>query len=378
MPCLVVVCLLGLLAVDAAGLAPERGSPAMPLGKASQTGYQITAAYPFWRAAYFSVDEIPFEYLDQIDHFSVHPGAGGSLVVPPGFVMPELIVQAHSAGKRVVLVVGGANDHIAFAAMAADPSARASFVGSLVAFVVEQGYDGVNIDWEFPKSEADRQNLNALMSELKAGLDTTGKELKLSISVTSNEKRGVWIDAETIAPLVSHFLVMSFGYYGAWGSESGHNAPLWPQATASDSRCVDQSLRYWAETRGVPWSKIYMGIASFGIWFDSEGLHQPFSDTRKADYRDIQPLDGDGYTRHWDNAAETPYLTQDGDPGLWSYDDAQSVGRKRDYVLAKRLGGVAVWDVTMDRIAGEHELLKVLAPRTAPNRAFVPLVRSGK
>ena len=268
----------------------------LPLETVDGPDFQIAAAYPFWKAASFPVAELPFEYLDQIEHFSIHPGAGGALDVPPGFVMPALVEQAHLAGKRVILVIGGANSYGAFAAMVAKPTDRAVFVGNLVAFVVDQGYDGVNIDWEFPRTAADRQNLSALMAELRTALDGTGQKLSLSIAVSSNEMRGAGIDAEAIAPLVDHFLVMTFGYYGAWGTESGHHAPLWPQPAASDPRCVDRSLRYWAESRGVPWSKIYMGIASFGIWFDSEGLHQDFANTQKADYREIKPLIGDGYT----------------------------------------------------------------------------------
>ena len=206
--------------------------------------YRVAAAYPSYRRAILGVDEIPFEHLHQIDHFSVKPGDEGTLVVPPGFLMPELIEKAHQAGVKVVLVVGGANSHSAFSPVAADPVFRASFVQDLMAFVVEQGYDGVNVDWEFPQNAADRENLSQLMAELKTSLEGTGQDLELSIAVTSNETRGQWIDAGAIAPLVSHFLVMTFRYYGPLAAESGHNAPLYSgREGAGDSRSVDQSLR---------------------------------------------------------------------------------------------------------------------------------------
>ena len=361
--------------------SPAKARRLRPRKKTERPVYRIVAAYPFWRAASLPVDEIPFKYLTKSTTSLSIQVRHGMLDVPNGFMMPTLVKQAHLAEKRIILVVGGAKDYGAFAAMVAEPTDRTSFVRNLVAFVMEHGYDGVNIDWEFPQTSADRQNLSVLMAELRAGLDATGRDLELSIAVTSNEKRGEWVDAEAIAPLVSHFVVMTFGYYGAWGSESGHNAPLYPVPVASDSRCVDQSLRYWAEARGVPWSKLYMGIASFGLEFDSEGLYQPLPDNpvvSKANYQDIKPLIGAGYTRHWDSAAQVPYLTLDDGPGVWSYDDPQSIGLKREYALAKGMGGVAVWDVTMDRVDGEHELLQVLAHTPAPHRAFVPLVLRGK
>ena len=290
--------------------------------------------------------------------------------------MPALIELAHKANRKVILGVGGTNSHSAFAPMVADPSARANFVRNLTDFVVDQGYDGVNIDWEFPQSPVDRQNLNALMMELRQSLESTGRHLTLSISATSNERRGQWIDVDSITPLVDQYVVMTFGYYGPWSSVSGHHAPLYaPAAGTRDTRSVDQSLRYWVETRGVPPSKILMGVASFGLWFDSEGLDQPFTETQKADYRDIAPLIGHGHTRYWDGTAQVPYLAQEGALGLWSYDDPQSIGAKRDYVLANGLAGMAVWDVTMDVVAGEHELLKAMAYERLAYRIYIPLLQ---
>ena len=73
-----------------------------------------------------------------------------------------------------------------------------------------------------------------------------------------------------------------------------------------------------------------------------------------------------------------PFLTWNAGPGLWSYDDPRSVAAKRDYVLANGLGGVAVWDVTMDLVDGEHELLRVLAQKPVQERVYVPLMQMGR
>jgi chitinase len=360
--------------------SPDPGSTVQAQEGMATTPYLVSAAYPYWRAPSFPPGDLPFEHVDQVAHFGVRPGANGALDVPISFTMPELIEGAHRAGCKVVLGVGGANSHNAFAPMAADAIHRQTFVQNLTDFVLAQGYDGANIDWEFPGTAADRQNLSALMAELRASFDATDQELGLSIAVTSNEGRGQWIDVDAITPLVDHYIVMTFGYYGAWAPQSGHNAPLYPSLGQGDSRSVDQSLRYWADSRGVPRSKILMGVASFGLWFDSEGLHQPFSASGKADYRDIKPLIGAGYTRHWDSEAQVPYLTYDHGPGIWSYDDPQSAGLKRDYALANGFGGVAVWDVTMDLVAGEHEILKALAlePTAVKWRLYLPLTLSNQ
>lgn len=335
----------------------------------------VLAAYPFWRAATFPPEAIPFEHVHQIGHHSVMPGEGGALVVPDRFVMPKLIELAHSAERTVIVDVGGATSYGAFAAMVADPTGRAAFIQNLTQFVLDQGYDGANIDWEFPQTPDDRQNLSALMAELRTAFDATDRDLQLSMAVSSNEKRGQWVDVEAITPEVDYYLVMTFGYYGPWSSESGHNAPLHPPPPQEGpSRCIDQSIRYWTETRGVPRSRILMGLPAFGIWFDSEGLYQPFTETRQADYRNIKPLIGSGYSYHWDDTTQVPYITQDNGPGMWSFDDPRSIGIKSDYVLSNGLGGVAVWDLTMDLVAGQHELLQAITHKLMACQAYLPLV----
>jgi chitinase len=62
-------------------------------------------------------------------------------------------------------------------------------------------------------------------------------------------------------------------------------------------------------------------------------------------------------TRSWDASAQVPYLY---DPArrLWiSYDDAQSMKIKADYIKAKGLGGAMIWEITGDR---SQELLDTL------------------
>jgi chitinase len=107
-------------------------------------------------------------------------------------------------------------------------------------------------------------------------------------------------------------------------------------------------------------------------------LYQPFSSSWKADYRQIKPLVGAGYTRSWDSAAHVPYLLQDDGPDLCSYEDPQSIGAKVDYVLSHGLGGVAVWDLTMDRVGDEHELLRALVPTLAQTRLYLPYIQNSE
>jgi GH18 family chitinase len=356
-------CILGL----AAGALSTFASTSAPEEADAVTPYVVEAAYPVYRQSDYPPKDIPLDYVNQIGHAFIMPGAHGALDVPGGFLMPQLIERVHAANKKIVVGVGGANSHDQFVSMVAAPTDRAAFVQNLTDFVIEHGYDGAVIDWEFPQSAADRQNLNALMAELRVRFDATGRDLQLNIAVSAGDWFGQWIDTDAITPLADYYLVMTYSYHGGWSSQSGHNTPLYPPSPGADiSGSVDESIYYWAETRGVPRSQIILGLAFYGISFDSEDLYQPFTTFGQVGYNDIKPLIGDGYTRHWDSTCQVPYLTEDSGPTLWSYDDPQSIGLKCDYVIENDVGGVTIWDVTGDRINERQELLETVADKLMP------------
>ena len=55
-----------------------------------------------------------------------------------------------------------------------------------------------------------------------------------------------------------------------------------------------------------------------------------------------------GYVRYWNSATMTPWLYSVADQAMITYEDAQSVGVKTDYIKAKGLGGVYFWEVSTD------------------------------
>ncbi|MDG2291949.1 MAG: glycosyl hydrolase family 18 protein, partial [Phycisphaerales bacterium] len=92
-----------------------------------------------------------------------------------------------------------------------------------------------------------------------------------------------------------------------------------------------------------------------GTWDDwSSG------DTGMNDFFQIEEfLDSGAYTRHWDDACKAPWLyspTQHGGHFI-SYDDAESIQHKVDYVNDNGLGGIMFWEITSDR---NHTLMDVI------------------
>lgn len=67
---------------------------------------------------------------------------------------------------------------------------------------------------------------------------------------------------------------------------------------------------------------------------------------------------GQGYIRHWDDAATAPYLYNPTTRVWVGYDDPQSMGEKAGFVRANGLGGVMFWELSGDD--SQHDLLMAI------------------
>jgi chitinase len=314
---------------------------------------------------------VDFSVVDIVAHFSVVPRGDGSIEIPDWgpFPDPALIAAAHREGARVVLVVGGDHDAATrgFSAMSSRSDTRQRFVREVVELVQVHGYDGVDIDWEFPETTDDRRNLTTLIWELRTALPVRAT---LSLAGPASDWFGRWFDLPALVPHLDWVGAMSYSLHApSWSEVSGHNAALFSPAgvapfhwSASEYLSLDSAREYHL-SRGVPPDKLLLGIPFYGHRFDgASDIHQHHGSTAGGamNYAEIAPLIGAGWTRHVDTAAGVPYLRREGGPGVISYDDAASVRAKCSYVGARDLGGVIVWHLGGDSGPHGQPLLEAL------------------
>ena len=326
---------------------------------------RVLAYFPLWvRNSGYTPRDVRWDVVNHIAHFSVVPRADGSIEIPDWGPFPdnELVTTAHQRGARVSLVVGG--DHAAarqgFSAMAADPATRGRFVTALLELVNRHAYDGVDLDWEFPESEADRANLTALVRELRRAL---GEGRTLSIAAPSSDWFGRWFDVPALLPHLTWLGAMSYDMHGpGWSEVAGHNAPLLPRRP--DELSVDATRAYYL-SRGVPADKLLLGLPFFGKRFDgASDINQKLTNHEGAalDYREVQALIGRGWESRRDSTAQTPYLVRAAGQGsgVISYDDPASIAAKCRYVAINNLGGVIIWHLGKDALPNGQPLLEAV------------------
>ncbi|CAG7827268.1 unnamed protein product, partial [Allacma fusca] len=105
----------------------------------------------------------------------------------------EQIVALKSKGIKVSIAIGGWNDSLGdkYSRLVSSPSARAKFNRHVVEFIQKYNFDGLDLDWEYPKCwqvdcnkgpAADKANFAAWVRELKEAFMPHGYLLSAAVS----------------------------------------------------------------------------------------------------------------------------------------------------------------------------------------------------
>jgi chitinase len=268
---------------------------------------------------------------------------------------------------QVLISVGGWSWSGGFSDMALTQETRATFIESAAGFINKYGLDGIDIDWEYPglpgagnvNRPEDDQNYTALMKELRARLDSEGKQhghrLLLSVAAGASAQFLAHTEMKKMQRYVDSVNLMSYDYYEPTSDQiTGHHAPLYTNPADPKHVSVDASVQAF-EAAGVPARKIVLGIPFYGhAWSQvppaSNGL---FKAGRKADlpadYRSIaESLLTSGFALYWDPVSSVPYLYNSATQTFVSYEDPQSIRLKCRYVLQHKLAGVMFWEYGND------------------------------
>jgi chitinase len=350
------------------------------------------------KGVHWTADQIQGEYLtDLIIAFAqIDPNDKSSLYVfdmndqpsaiTPGLVVPGFknlwqevaAIKGKYPGLRVNASVGGWGAE--FSDTVSDPELRSKLIDNIYNALYAYNLDGVDIDWEYPvgpewgqeiKSRPeDRGGFIALLVELRSALDRlgtfTGKHYGLSACIPAS---GWYINSNDVvdaANIVDSLTLMAYDYYGGWSATTGHQANLSnnPADPAWGGWSTKQALDVYLNA-GVPPEKILLGVAFYGrAWAGVEnggtnGLFQNYTSVVgdglawPAIKEFLKP--GSGFTRYWDEKAQSPYL-YNGDIFV-TYTDEEAVALIATYAKEKGLGGVFTWEYAHD-INGE--LLKIL------------------
>lgn len=284
----------------------------------------------------------------------------------------ERVVAYKKKGVRVTVAIGGWNDSAGdkYSRLVRSAAARERFIRHVVDFIEKHGFDGLDLDWEYPvcwqvdckKGTSDeRQGFTDLVRELSKAFKPKG--LLLSAAVSPNKKV---IDAGYDVPELSRYFdwiaVMAYDYHGQWDKHTGHVAPMYdhPEGTATFNS--NFSINYWLQS-GADRKKIIMGMPMYGQSFslaqaNDNQLNAPTygggeagEATRARGFLAYYEICSYIQRRGWNVVRDArgrmgPYAYL---RDQWvSFDDAPMIRHKSEYVRAMGLGGAMIWALDLD------------------------------
>ena len=317
----------------------------------SQTKW-ISAYYAGWMQSYLPPSAIDFGAVTHIMHFSIEPsGAGGGIGGTGNGITAAssqaIITAAHAAGKKVLITCGGYGADGGFVTSTSSGNVN-TFVANLVNFVVSNGYDGIDIDWEPVTSPS---QFAVFIPKLRAALNAAKPGLLLTIAVVPDDESVV-----SVASSFDQINIMTYDLSGAWsGWVTWHNSPVYDggyrfastgQLLPSANGFVDAYV-----AAGIPKAKLGIGADFYGyVW---KGVSQPRqgwtgtapSVTSNVAYYDLMKTYA-AYPSSWDTAAAAAYISIPAGSGTFiSLDNEKTMFAKADYVRSKGIGGMILWEL---------------------------------
>ncbi|HTQ53855.1 MAG TPA: glycoside hydrolase family 18 protein [Bryobacteraceae bacterium] len=350
----------------ALGLMPLQAQPAFPKRLVGDYGYWTRTQTPAYSAA-----QIPFHMLTHINHAGVGFNADGSLNVPSGFLEPALISRGHAAGVKVMLLLGGD-----FTGMETTSGGLQNLLANLQTFITANGYDGLDIDWEYPSSTKDTQLFYALMN----GLRRTFPRPTYILSADIPPWGGDGYDIPGVLAAIDYINIMMYDCAGPWTDDGQMNSPIFPNPNnpqpweCDPGGSVEQAANIFLDHFYVPADKLNMGTPFYGYFY--RNVSEPYGPCKPCYGQTVLSenygtfiqylINQNGWTRHFDQKSQVPYLLRsDGSPGFITYDDPYSTYTRIWYSEWKRgLGGGFMWSLDADYDGHSQVLLDAMYEAT--------------
>lgn len=299
-------------------------------------------------------------HLSHIIFSFAHPTKDGGLLLNGDSAIKNLqtlVKKAHEQDKKVMLAVGGwyhlegGESYDYFKTAIQDPTARTKLVNELTSLVEREQLDGIDIDFEHPRSQEDAKHLKEFTKKLSEALKVQKKELSIAVnakihSVAGTEITSVIYDPEMFE-YVDHVNIMA--YDGQW--DGGYNA-----ANLSPYSYSENIVAYWSklfDSHQISKDKLVLGVPFYAQPENSEAKQIAYSTIIKHDA----------------TSSEQDKIKMNGT--TYYFNGKKTIERKTKLALEHGFGGMMLWEAGHDA-QGPYSLTAAISEilETPPQKLY--------
>ncbi|KAL7946688.1 glycoside hydrolase family 18 protein [Trichoderma barbatum] len=291
-----------------------------------------------------------------------------------GAVEQVFLLKQKHRHMKTLLSIGGwtSSQEGKFGPAIASAESRRRFAITAVKMLADWGFDGIDIDYEYPTTHQEAQNYVYLLREVREALDEYAYRndqdyhYLLTVATGAGPDHYNLLDLKAMDEYLDTWHLMAYDYAGSWDNVAGQQSNVYPDYENPESTKfnTDQAVDDYIAS-GINPHKIVLGLPLYGRSFaNTDGLGRPYSGIGAGSieqgvwlYRD---LPRPGATVHVNTDTLSAYSYDPSARELVTYDNVDTARLKAEYLLDRGLGGAVFWEASGDR-TGEESLIRTMA-----------------
>lgn len=295
---------------------------------------------------------------------------------------------------KICISMGGWTLSWTMSKVMSSPTLRKQFIKSSVDAIIKYGFDGFDLDWEYPGKQGagynvvdevnDKVNVATFFKELQVELKARLPNKHIELSVASGANKKVIEQYKDTIQYLDYFNLMTYDFYGSWGN-GGHLSGLYqnpaqgnPEDGFNIDAAVTTALTICPKEKlciGVPfyargWQSLQKDPNNpeapiiFGISTQGPGITKSQNaggEPGLTCWKDLRDFIGkNNNIEYFDDVAKVPYVHNSVTGETWSYDNPKSIQYKMQYLKEKDLAGLIIWQLSDDVRDGKNSLLDAI------------------